>query len=126
MRLAGCQHEVVGMCLLEHHPHPTDVVLGVAPVPASVQIAKIKPILPSHLDRRHGTSYLARHKSLAADRAFVIEHDSVSTEDTVRVSVVGRNPIRIQLCGGIGAARLEWCLLVLWPHSRVAIKLRRR
>ena len=39
-RHVGRDHEVVGLLLLQHHPHHPDVVLGVAPVPLAVHVAE--------------------------------------------------------------------------------------
>ena len=40
VRLAGGDHVVVGLVLLEHQPHRLDVVLGVAPVALGVEVAE--------------------------------------------------------------------------------------
>src|SRR5919199_2585427 len=38
--LAGGDHEVLGVVLLEHEPHGLDVVLGIAPVALGVEVAE--------------------------------------------------------------------------------------
>ena len=40
VRLPRCQHEVIGLVSLQHHPHAQDVVLGVAEIALRVEIAK--------------------------------------------------------------------------------------
>ena len=52
--------------------------------------------MPS-LDRGDGARDLARHESLAADRALVVEQDAVRGVQAVGLAVVHRDPIGIEL-----------------------------
>ena len=69
VRLAGRQHVVVGLVLLQDPPHALDIVAGVAPVALGVEIAEIERLLVAELDRRHRARDLAGDEGLAADRA---------------------------------------------------------
>ncbi len=50
MRLAGRQHIVVGLVLLNDKPHAFDVVPGVAPVALGIQVAEKQLVLQPVLD----------------------------------------------------------------------------
>ena len=79
VRLAGRDHVVVGLVLLEHQPHRLDVVLGVAPVALGVEVAE-------RAARRCRPSLIAAacHGDLAGDelepaaRRLVVEEDPAS------------------------------------------------
>src|SRR4051794_28141436 len=69
--LAGRQHVVIRLLLLEDAPHPLDVVTGVAPVAPRVEIADPEPVLQPELDRGHRAGNLAGDEGLTAQRALV-------------------------------------------------------
>ncbi len=126
MRLAGRQHVVVRLVLLQHHPHALDIVAGMAPVALGIEIADEQLVLLAGLDRRHRAGDLARDEGLAADRALVIEQDAVRGMDAVGLAVVHRDPIGVELGGAIGTARRERRGLVLRGFGGVAVELRGR
>ena len=70
---AGCQHIIVGLGLLHHHPHAFDIIARMAPVADRIQVAQIKPILQSEFDRRGRARDLAGHKGFATRWTFMIE-----------------------------------------------------
>jgi hypothetical protein len=76
MFFAGGKHIVVGLVLLEHHPHPFHIVAGMTPITLGIQVAEKKPILYAELDGRNRTGDLAGDERLAAGRAFVVERQS--------------------------------------------------
>ena len=47
VRLAGGDHVVVGVILLEHQPHGVDVIGRIAPVAAGFQVAQAQLVLPA-------------------------------------------------------------------------------
>ena len=51
VRLAGREHVVVGLVLLQHQPHALDVVARMAPVALRVEVAEVEPLLQAELDR---------------------------------------------------------------------------
>ena len=50
VRLAGGDHEVLRLVLLEHEPHSLDGVLGVAPIALGVEVAEGELVLQAELD----------------------------------------------------------------------------
>ena len=69
VRLAGRDHVVVGLVLLQHHPHGLDVVARVAPVARRVEVAERDAVLEPELDARDRVGDLAGHELEAALRA---------------------------------------------------------
>ena len=51
--LAGGDHVVVGLVLLEHQPHGLDVVAGEAPVALGVEVAEAQLVGQAELDAGH-------------------------------------------------------------------------
>src|SRR5215470_3766763 len=113
MFLAGGQHIVVGFVLLEHHPHAFHIVAGVAPIALGIQITEIDSVLQAKLDGGDRAGDLARHEGLAAGRAFVIEQNAVGSVHPVGFAIVHRDPVGIELGGGVGRARIEGCSFTL-------------
>src|SRR5680860_1150830 len=66
VRLAGCDHEVVGLVVLQHHPHCLDVLGRIAPVPAGIEISEVELVLQAGLDASNGPGDLASHERLPA------------------------------------------------------------
>src|SRR5579871_2769496 len=76
-RLAGRQHIVVRLVLLQHEPHAADVLAGVAPVAPRAEVAQVEPVLQPVVDGRDSAGDLARDERFAAHRALVVEQDAV-------------------------------------------------
>ena len=121
--LAGRQHVVVGLVLLQDQPHALDIVAGMAPVALGVEIAEIEHVLAAALDRGDRAGDLAGDEGLAADRPFVVEQDAVGGVHAVGLAVVHRDPVGIELGGGIGAARIERRRLALRRLLHLAVQL---
>ena len=68
VRLAGRDHEVVGLVLLQHHPHRLDVVLRVSPVALGVEVAEQQLVLEAELDRGGPVRDLAGYELQAPTR----------------------------------------------------------
>ena len=64
--LAGGEHEVVRLILLQDHPHAAHIVAGVTPIALGIEIAEVEPFLPAELDRRHTARDLAGDEGFAA------------------------------------------------------------
>ena len=60
MRLAGRQHVIVGLVLLQHPPHALDIVAGMAPVALGIEIAEIELLLRAELDRARRARVILR------------------------------------------------------------------
>ena len=67
------QNEVVGLILLQDHPHALSIVACVAPVTLGVEVAEIEPVLQAEMDCCDRPADFARDEGLAADRAFMVE-----------------------------------------------------
>ena len=124
--LAGRDDVVARLGLLQHAPHRLDVVLRVAPVAPRVEVAEVEPLLQAVPDAPDRARDLARHEGLAAARRLVVEQDAVDGEEAVRLAVVDRHPVGVDLRGGVRAARVERRRLVLGHLLRAAEHLRGR
>ena len=107
MLLAGGDHVVVGVVLLQHEVHGAHVVAGVSPVALRVEVAQVQIVLQPQGDACHGAGDLARHEGLAADRALVVEQDAVAGVQGVGLAVVHHDPVAVELGGAVRAARVE-------------------
>src|SRR5262245_26610882 len=47
---SGRQNEVVGLILLQDHPHALSIIACVAPVTLGVEVAEIEPVLHAEMD----------------------------------------------------------------------------
>ena len=68
VRLAGRQHEILRLVVLQHLPHPHDVVPGKAPIAFRVQIAQFEHVQLTVPDARQRLGDLAGHELAAAQR----------------------------------------------------------
>src|SRR5579872_4301754 len=112
-RLAGSDHIIVGLVLLQHAPHRLDVIAGESPVPPRVQIAHPQLGREAALYSGDGVSDLSRDELEAATRALVIEQDAGYREQVEALAVIYRDVVAIHLCNPIRAARVEWRLFGL-------------
>ena len=113
MVLAGGDHEVVGLRLLEDEPHTFDVVAGVAPVAQGVQVAQVQLVLESLRDARRREGDLAGHERLAPALALVVEEDAVAAVHSVALAVVLHYPEAVEFRDAIRAARVKRRRLLL-------------
>src|SRR6185437_12019737 len=121
--VAGREHIVVGPRLLEDHPHALDVVAGVTPVAPGIEISDEQAILPASFDRGHGAGNLARHERFAADRAFVVEQNSVRGVNAIGLPIIHRHPVSVKLGGSVRASRRKRRSFILRTLRRVAVTL---
>uniref|UniRef100_A0A804PTD2 Uncharacterized protein n=1 Tax=Zea mays TaxID=4577 RepID=A0A804PTD2_MAIZE len=99
--------------LLQHEPHCLDVVPREPPVPGGREVAEEDPGLQPDLDAADGARDLARDEVLAAARGLVVEEHAVAGEYAVGLAVVDGVPVRGDLGGGVGRARVEGRVLAL-------------
>src|SRR5229473_8007197 len=125
MLLAGREHQVHGRRLLQHHPHGSDVVRRITPVPLRVEVTEVDRVLTAGGDAGYGARDLARYKRLAPAWRFVVEQDAVGREHAVRLAIVDDDPVGEDLRDAVRTTRVERGLFVL--GRRCAPKqLRRR
>src|SRR5882757_2754814 len=122
--LTGRQHEIVGLIDLQYPVHAFDIVLGMAPVALGFEIAKKDRFLEPGLDAGDAARDLARHESLAADRAFMVEQNAVGGEHAIGLAVVHRDPVAVQLGDAIGRARIERRGFLLRDFLNQTVQLR--
>ena len=124
--LACGDHIIFRLLLLQHQPLHLNIVSRMAPVPFRIEISEIQRVLQSDLDAAQCARDFARHKRLTALRRLVIEQDPIAGKNSVSLTVVDRNPIRIELCDRIGRAGIKRRCLFLrrFPHQAVEFRSR--
>src|SRR5690349_15633268 len=80
-------HVVLGLHLLQHHPHGSDVIARVPPIAFGMQVAKRKLFLHSKLNSRDASSDLTRDELDAAQRGLVIEQDTATIKHLETLAV---------------------------------------
>jgi len=65
------------------------------PVALGLEIAEIERLFEPGLDSGDSAGDLAGDKSLAADRALMVEQDSVRGVDAIGLAVVHRDPVAV-------------------------------
>src|SRR6516164_2495048 len=123
-RLSRCEHEIVRLIGLQDRVHALDIVPRMAPVALGLEIAEIDRVFQANLDAGHTAGDLARHEGFAADRAFMIEQNTVGGEHAVGLAIVHRDPVAVQLGHAIGRTRVEWRGLRLRNLLRQPVEFR--
>ncbi len=124
MALAGREHIIAGLILLQHQPHSLDEIARVPPVALGVEIAEEQLRLQPVLDRCHSARDLAGDESFAAQRAFVIEQDPARGMHAVGLAIIDRDPMGIKLGRGVGRAWVERGRLLLRDLLHLAEQFR--
>ena len=122
--LAGGDHEILRLLLLQHQPLRFDVLARVAPVPPRLEVPEIKAVLLTQADPRERARDLPADEGLAPDRGFVIEQNAVAGEKAVGFAVVDGDPVGIELGDPVGRARIERSSLGLGRFARKPEELR--
>ena len=107
MVFAGGDHVILGLVLLQHHPHRADVIAGEAPVAFGVQVAHMQFLHQAELDLRDAVADLARDEFLAASWTLVVEEDAGNGEEVVAFPVVDGDVVPVNLRDPVGAARVK-------------------
>ena len=97
-----------------------------APVALGVEIAQKQLVLETQMDRSDGAGDLAGDEGFRPGRPFMVEKDAVRRVHPIGFAVIDRNPIGVELGGGVGRARIEWRGLALRDGLHFAVKFRRR
>ncbi len=77
MGLAGGEHVIIRLVLLQNQPHALYIIAGITPIALGVEIADIEGLLQPVMDRRHRPGDLAGDEGFAAGGAFKIEENAV-------------------------------------------------
>ena len=121
--LAGGEHVVVGLVLLEDAPHALHVVAGVAPVADGVEVAEVEAVIYAHLDADDGARDLPGDEGVAAARGLVVEEDAVGDVHVVGLAVVDHDPVGVLLGDAVGRAGVEGRELALGDLAHLAEEL---
>ena len=119
----GGDDEVLGLLLLQDKPHALDVILCIAPVTETGQVAKVQLVLLALGDAGGGQRDLARDERLATALGFVVEQDTGAAVHAIGLPVFLDNPETIQFRDGVRAVRMERRILILWHFLHLAIQL---
>src|SRR5208337_2274425 len=125
MSLTGGNNVVIGLLLLEHHPHGPDVISSETPVTLRFQVAHDQMSLLSLLDPAATESDFPGHERLTPARALVIEEDPRARKQAVGFSVVDGLPVGVELGASIRAAGMKGSARPL-GRDRRAVHLRTR
>src|SRR6266511_3512045 len=109
----GCDHEIVSLRALQHHPHSLDVLGGIAPVPPDVEVTEDEALLKAEPDAGDTSRDLPRHELLATSRRLVVEQDPADREHAVNAPVVDGGVMGEHLGHSIRMHRRERGVLVL-------------
>ena len=126
VRLAGRDHVVVGLVLLQHEPHGLDVVAGEAPVARGLEVAERDRVLQTERDARQRVGDLAGDELEPALRRLMVEQDAGRRVQSVRLAVVHGHVVAEHLRHAVRRARVERGELVLGRLAHLAEHLRRR
>ncbi len=96
------------------------------PVALGLEIAEIERLFERGLDSGDSAGDLAGDKSLAADRALMVEQDSVRGVDAIGLTVIHRDPVAVEFGDTVRRARIERRGLLLRDLLHKAVELRGR
>src|SRR5205085_12386689 len=88
MRFAHRHNVIVRLALLEHRVHCRDVILCVAPVPASFEISDAYFFCESKLYFRHAARDLSRDEFEPTSRTFVVKKNPVRAIHSICFAIV--------------------------------------
>ena len=125
VRLAGRDHVVVRLVLLEHEPHRAHVIARIPPVAPCVEVADLELMLQAEADARGGVANLARDEVQRAARRLVVVEDSGGRVQPVPEAVAPGDEVAVRLRDAVRGQRSERSLLGLWHLARLAEDLAR-
>ena len=96
------------------------------PIAFRVEVAQVQTILQAELDAAQSTGDLAGNEGFATHRRFVVEQDAVTGIHAVGLTVIHRDPIRIEFGHPIRRARIKRRRFVLGRALNLAEHLRGR
>jgi hypothetical protein len=126
VRLAGGHHVVVAGRRLQHPPHRLYVVAGEPPVPLGVQVAQPQFLGQPELDPGHPIRHLAGDELPAPPRRLMVEQDPRGGVHAVRLAVVDRHVVAVDLGHAVRRSRPQQGGLGLRHLLHLAEHLRRR
>ena len=100
--LAGSNHKVVGLGLLQDKPHTLHIVFGIAPVAQRIEVAKVKLVLVSLGDTAGSKRDLAGDEILTTALALMVEENAIAAIHAVGFAVVLHDPEAVELGYAVG------------------------
>jgi len=95
----------------------------VAPVVQRVEIAHREALVKPGIHPRQAARDLTRDKRFLPPRTLVVKKHPVAGINPVALAVVHRDPVGIELCHAVGAARIERRSLLLQDFLHQAVEL---
>src|SRR5579862_4346054 len=114
---AGANDEIIRRVMLDDPPDRLDVFGRIAPVTASVEIAKEKRVLITSKDRSNSSRNLSGDEGFTPARALVIEEDAGAGKEAVTFAIDTGHPVRVEFGGGIRTSRLKNGSFILWREG---------
>ena len=97
IRYACGDDEVLRGVVLQHQPHRTDVVAGVAPVTLSVEVAERQLVDQSEFYRGCVPGDLPGNELESASGALMVEEDPARGEQVIGLPIVDRDEVAVDL-----------------------------
>src|SRR5260221_1291758 len=88
MRLTTGDHIVVGLWLLEHQTHSSDIIRGMTPVAPGLQVPQAQLAGQAQLDPHSRIGNLSGYELESTSRSFVVEKQSADAEQVISLAVV--------------------------------------
>src|SRR3990172_2265743 len=117
---------VLSLLCLQYEPHCSDIVLCVAPVAPSVEVAEIELLLQTQFDSRCGAGDFAGNEGLATAFALMVEENAITGKKSIRLTIVHGDVIGVSLCAAVRRTRIERSLFGLRRLASFAEELRGR
>jgi hypothetical protein len=95
------------------------------PVTLGVQVTQVQAVLLAQVNISHSPTDLPGHERPATPGALVVEQDTIARKHPIRLAVVDRDPVRIQLSNTVWAARVERSSLALGSLDDFAVEFGR-
>ena len=122
--LASGKDEIIRSVLLEHHPHPLDVVtsyseikwdprvycgcgLTMSPITPGVEVTEVETLLLAEGDICRSPGNLTSDEGPSSPRALVVKQDAVTGIHAVCLPVVDGDPESVELGNTVGGTGVE-------------------
>ena len=94
-----------------------------SPVSLRINVTEVQAVLLADANICNSPTDFPRDERPPSPRALMVEKDSVARIHAVRLAVVDRDPVCIQLSDTVRAARIEWRRLALWGLDDFSVEL---
>ena len=105
MLFTRSNNKILRFLLLEHEPLHFNIIFGMSPIAQGIKVSEVEAILKPKFYAGKCTSNLAGNKGLASERTFMVEENPVAGIDTIRLTIIDRDPLSVELGNTI---RTSW------------------